>query len=365
MSSIPRYSFWSVLLRDRYWQLAVLLTLIVWVGISLCELPLRDGDGEYTSYPYGLLTGLENSALDLLFQLRDVRHPDLRARGQREPITIIEIDEASIKLSNVRLQKWPRDWYAQLIDRANEGGAAVVGLDTFLSEQGGPSAEDNLGDQKLSESIAAGDVVLAMKSASGGSDEIIPLTMFADKAYAAGLVDVPKDSDGFVRSFLLFHLRPNQDPQYSFATHVAEGYLAAISPKDVQPPLLHVAANGRVSLKDRAIPLRTDEFMQLDFRGRSPAFRRVSAGDILFNKNAQVATDAFKDRIVLIGAANVDAPDLFETPFYEPTALARVLDRTLPISPKRTPGVELQATAIATLLFGRSPARLRDRKSVV
>ena len=62
---------------------------------------------------------------------------------------------------------------------------------------------------------------------------------------------------------------------------------------------------------------------------------------------------------MLIGAANIDAPDLFATPFYEPMALARLLDRNLPNIPKRTPGVELHATAIATLLFGNTPTRPR------
>src|SRR6185436_4371800 len=93
--------------------------------------------------------------------------------------------------------------------------------------------------------------------------------------------------------------------------------------------------------------------LQLDFRGRSPAFRRVSAGEILFNPQAKIPDDLFRDRIVLIGAANIDAPDLFPTPFYEPLALARVLDRNLPNIPRRTPGVELHATSVATLLFGK------------
>ena len=124
--------------------------------------PSKDADGSFASHPYGLTTGLENHALDLFFQLRDARHPNLRQRGLAEPITLIEIDEASIKASNVRLQKWPRDWYARLIDRASEGGAGVIGLDTFLSEEGGVSGEDKAADQKLAKSIAdAGNVVIA------------------------------------------------------------------------------------------------------------------------------------------------------------------------------------------------------------
>src|SRR6267378_323673 len=131
ISASRKNSFVSSLLRRRYWVLAMLLTLAVWAGISLAMRPSLDSGGSYASYPYGLTTGLENHALDLLFQLRDTRHANLRQRGLSEPITIVEIDEASIKASNVRLQKWQRDWYARLIDRASVGGASVIGLDTF------------------------------------------------------------------------------------------------------------------------------------------------------------------------------------------------------------------------------------------
>jgi adenylate cyclase len=344
------------LLRRWYWALAIVLTLAIWVGLSLAMRPLRDSDGSKASYPYGLMTGLENRALDLLFQLRDVRRPNLRTRGLAEPITIIEIDEASIKASNVRLQKWPREWYARLIDRASEGGASVIGLDTFLSEAGGVSPEDKVADQKLVNSInEAGNVVIAMKTAAGGFEEIKPLPMF--EPYAIGFVDLPLDHDGFVRSSQLFQARPGQDTKISFATRLAEGYLAATSPENAPPQYLKPGTDQTVRLGERVIPLRNDLNMQLDFRARSPAFRRVSAGDLLFNQQAQIPEDLFRDRIVIIGASNIDAPDLFPTPFYEPNALARLFDRGLSNIPKRTPGVELHATIAATMLSGKMLTR--------
>lgn len=360
ISANRKTSFVSSLLHRWYWALAIVLTLAIWAGLSLALLPLRDSDRSNASYPYGLMTGLENRALDLFFQLRDVRHPDLRRRGLSEPITIIEIDEASIKASNVRLQKWPRDWYARLIDRASEGGASVIGLDTFLSEEGGVTIEDKAADQKLVKSIAdAGNVVIAMKTAAGGFEEIKPLPVFAEAAYATGFVDLPLDPDGFVRSSQLFQARPGEDTKISFATRLAEGYLAASSAKDAAPEYLKPGADGNVRLGERVIRLRNDGNLQLDFRARAPAFRRVSAGDILFNKQAQIPDDLFRDRVVIIGASNIDAPDLFPTPFYEPNALARLFDRSLPNIPKRTPGVEVHATAAATMLYGKMLTRPR------
>ena len=347
-------SFLSLLLGRRYWLLATLLTVAVWAGLSLAMRPLPDADGSYASRPYGLTTGLENQALDLLFQLRDARHPALRQRGSGEPITIIEIDDATIKASRVRIQKWPRDLYARLIDRAVAGGATVIGLDVFLSEEGGAAAEDKAADQKLVKSIQeAGNVVVAMKTSGGGFEELKPLPEFAEAAYATGFVDLPLDNDGFMRSSQLVLLK---DEQLSFATRLAEGHLTALAAEGAAPTVLRMAPDGITRLGERVIRLRNDQNLQLDFRGRSPAFRRVSAADILFSQT-QVPDDLFRDRIVLIGASNIDAPDLFPTPFYEYSALARLLDRNLSTAPQRTPGVELHANAVATLLFGKSLIR--------
>lgn len=352
-----QYSLVYILLRRRYWLAAALITLVVWAGVSLAMRPLKDASGSYASYPYGLTTGVDNDALDLLFQLRDARNPQLRTRGEREPITIIEIDDATIKASGVRIQKWPRDLYARLVDSASQGGAAVIGLDVFLSEAGGAAAEDKVADEKLAKSIAeAGNVVLAMKTSAGGFEELQPLPMFADAAYTVGFVDLPLDSDGFVRNTQLVIPGKQAEAKFSFATRLVEGYLAATAAEGAAPQYLEPGANGNFRLGERAIVLRNDGNLQLDFRGRSPAFRRVAAADVLFKPSALPA-DLFRDRIVIIGASNIDAPDLFATPHYEYSALPRGLDRSLPAAPKRMPGAEIHANAIATLLFGKMLAR--------
>src|SRR6185436_19679959 len=80
---------------------------------------------------------------------------------------------------------------------------------------------------------------------------------------------------------------------------------------------------------------------------------------ILFNQNGKVPEDLFRDRIVLIGAATIDAPDLLSTSFYEPSSLPLLLDRSISSAPARTTGVEIHATTVATMLFGQSPVRPR------
>ena len=168
---------------------------------------------------------------------------------------------------------------------------------------------------------------------------------------------MPLDADGFVRSVSLT-ISSNNEVALSFATRLAEGYLASRTPEGQDPPVLQPVSEGMNVLGERHLPLRRDRNLQLDFRSRSPVFRTVSAGDILFNEKA-LSPDLFRDRIVIVGAANIDAPDLFYTPFYEASALSRLLDRKLSTDPIRTPGAELHATSAATMLFGETPTRPR------
>jgi adenylate cyclase len=367
MFSFPRFSFAPYLLRRWYWALAVLLTALVWAAAALALRPVADRDGSYTTRPQGFMTGMEDDALALLFQLRNARHKDVSARGLSEPITLVEVDEAAIRASNVRLQRWPRSFYARLIDRASAAGANTIGLDIYLSEAGGISEIDKSTDEDLARSIEnAGNVVLVEKLSAGGSDAITPLPQFSDPAWAVGFADFPHESEGSILTAQLSHVRTNPDgttdQRFSFAARLAQGFTEQ---------LLDAPPGGEaVKLGERTIPLRRDGNVQIDFRGRAPAFRRVSAKDILCEDFKRVsapalscddarppADDLFKDRIVIIGATNNDAPDLFTTPFFEPATfpnqpLLKLFDRGIQTAPKLMPGIEVHANVAATLLDG-------------
>ncbi|MFN2479923.1 MAG: CHASE2 domain-containing protein [Pyrinomonadaceae bacterium] len=374
MFSFPRFSFASYLLRRWYWALAVALTAFVWAATALALLPVADRDGTYTTRPQGFMTGMEDDALALLFQLRNARHADARARGLSEPITLVEVDEAAIRASNVRLQRWPRSFYARLIDRASAGGANTIGLDVYLSEAGGISESDKSTDEDLARSIEnAGNVVLVEKLPAGGSDAITPLAQFRDPAWAVGFADFPHESEGSILTAQLSRARPKPDGstdlRFSFADLLAQG----LTGEPIEAP----PGGEFVKLGARTIPLRRDGNLQIDFRARSPAFRSVSAKDILCEDFRRVSApdlscedarapsdDLFKDRIVIIGATNNDAPDLFTTPFFQPATfpnqpLLKLFDRGLQTAPKLMPGIEVHANVAATMLAGKYLTRPR------
>jgi len=364
--AFTRYkSFSSYALCHRYWLLSTILTLLVWGGLAYWLRPQRELDGSFATYPYGLGSSLENRALDQLFLLRDALHASKRIRGQYEPITIIEIDEGTIRESGVRLQKWRRDWYARLIERASLGGASVIGLDIMLSEEGGTSPEDKAYDQQLIDTIAqAGNVVIVSTLPTGGFEGAQPLRVFREAAYAVGFANFPLDTDKTVRSTQLTYSPPNEETELSFAARLAEGYLASQTPPGQAPPFLKSVSAEANILGSRLLPLRKDGNLQLDFRTYSPGFRRISAHQILSDKEAAISEELFRDRIVMIGASNIDAPDLFPTPFFQPSALARLFEKNLP-NAARVPGVEIHATAVATLLFGDSIRRMSYRWQIM
>lgn len=350
--------------------------------------PLRDADGSFATRPYGLTTSIENQAIDLLFQLRDVRHPERRMRGLQEPITIIGIDEESVRAAGLRAQNYPRSNYARLIDRAGDGGASVIGLDLLLVGNSGSNPADQTQDQALIDSIKrAGNVVLAEKTASGGTPALGPATMFADAAWANGFIDLPLDSDGLLRSAAI-HLNKDdsEESALSFAARLVEGYryaqlfekhfaeLKARGATDdqaqteattiaEQEAVLKQTPDGKLLCGNRVLPLRNDGFLQLDFRSRPTAFRYLSAAQVL-DGNSLDDSDPFRNRIVLIAQTSVAGADYFATPFFEPSLPARLLDRSLPHRPARTSGIEIHATAIATMLNGDSPWRPRYSRQI-
>ena len=123
------------------------------------------------------------------------------AKGElSQPITLIAINEESMAAMKQRLP-WPRKLYAQMIERAAAGGAAVIALDIVFFEPSDP--ED---DVALARAIAkAGNVVLASSfqydenSALRMWKRVDPIPPLMDAGAIAGLARVPFDPDQFVR----------------------------------------------------------------------------------------------------------------------------------------------------------------------
>jgi adenylate cyclase len=95
----------------------------------------------------------------------------------------------------------------------------------------------------------------------------------------------------------------------------------------------------RLTLKGRSIATDIDHVLPIAYYGRRGTIRTISAAAV---QSGEIPPNAFRDRIVVIGATVTGGGDFFSTPF-DPVM----------------PGVEVIATAIAHLMLG--DGILRDR----
>jgi adenylate cyclase len=281
----------------------------------------------------GFLDRIESITIDIRTLVRGVRvPPDL--------VTIIEIDDAVVKQRGV--YPLARTDLARMVDAVARLEPKVIAVDLLLVDN---SAED--ADEALARSLAAHPCVIAAaaifpeasQSIPADNDEdplvrlpraerfLLPLNKFADHAQI-GVVNVATDRTGTPRSIpMLF--RTDDRVELSFPLRVAS--LAIGKEPTIEP--------NRLVLDQRVVPTDLDHALPITFYGPRRTIRTLSAASVLAG---DVAPDAIRNRIVVIGSTVAGGADFFSSPF-EPLL----------------PGVEVISTAITHLMAGDGP--LRDR----
>jgi adenylate cyclase len=284
------------------------------------RLALMAGVGLLLAYllsSLGIVERLELATYDLAFRLRGTHPADA-------PIVIVAINDESFSVLNQNLRTWPRAEYARLIDAIAAGGPAVIGVDVAWTHAGADAG----GDEALARSLKrAGAVILAsliehQEGLGYAYDHYVaPVEVLAEAATGVGLVNVALDADGVVRRVILHRLHNDVwYPAFGYAIVQAYRELPAFSSTDGAPELL------------------------INFRGGPHTFPSVPMYQVL---NGQVPAEFFAGQIVLIGFTTLLEQDLHVTPFNRAGL---------------TPGVEVHANVIATLLnddpIQRTPAWL-------
>ncbi len=276
-----------------------------------------------------------------------------------DDIVIVTIDEGSI--AELGTWPWPRSYHARVIENLAEADAKLIGVDMILSTLSSADAqleaaadqpldwepEPSADDLALAEAIAkAGNVVLAIAIAESHAQhgemaaEIaqadFPHWRFEEVAYGLGVVNMPKDLDGWVRRCWL--TRSYQDERLSTMPLLLAAEFKGI---DHTTQATEVARAARV---DSAY-LHGDSFA-IAYRGRPGiGFTRMPYWQALRGQfdAAQVA-----GKIVLIGATDPALQDLYDTPLslgLEPSGSNE--------TGRQMPGVEVMASAMDTILTGR------------
>jgi putative nucleotidyltransferase with HDIG domain len=274
-------------------------------------------------YLLGFFEKPELITIDFRYQFIDSSpHPE---------ILLVVIDQKSLK-EFVRWP-WPRHYYADLIQDLKSWGAKLTVLDMDFS-----SSSEVSEDRKLVEAAsAAGNVVLStfhedtilhrvFKSKSAN----LPFPELSSAAAGIGSILFPVDVDGAMRRAYVEDEIQGK-PVLGLAMEVARQYLDL--PRD------EVGWNGshQFRLGKQTLPIQADGSFYINYVGGPQSFQTLSFADV-FQK--RIDPLVFRNKIVMIGATAMELKDIWKTPLG------------------LTPGVEIHANALQTLLSGQTIYRI-------
>jgi len=270
----------------------------------------------------GLTTPLERIELslrDTLLRLRGVRPPN-------EQIVIVAIDDFSFNWTGYQWP-WPRRYMAEIVDWLDEAGARIVGMDIFLFEPDSDPAGDAALAAALERAPASVAVAQIFEDPAQNTTTLkLPLPVYRDVLDRMGVTIVFRDEDAIVRGVRAYQTYGDQ-VYYNWAFEVAALALGVEPPSDAR-------SNG-LTFNGQAIPLNNGVYL-VDYAGPSGTYPTYSAARLLLG---DIPPETFQDKIVLIGATTMTLQDIYPTPFS---------------ASEQTPGVEIVANAIGSILSGRS-----------
>lgn len=280
---------------------------------------------------------IESAVLAGFFERSEARLYDtwFRLRGALNPgeqIVIVAIDEESI--NRIGPLPWPRSIHARLLDRLQQ--ARAVGFDIVFA---GSTTVQN--DKALADAVEKhGRVILAGEFAfeKGKAGQTLqyftgPETSIAARGAAVGFANVPTELDGVVRRITLADVN-SKAPFPAFGLAVALSSIERNPAIEVQP--------GLISAGGSEIPIDGLNRAMPEFWGPGGTFETVRYADVL---DGQIEANAFRNKIVLVGATAASLHDQKPTPF---TTTNLILSGNIP-----TPGVEIHASVVNSYLQDR------------
>jgi adenylate cyclase len=279
----------------------------------------------------GLLKGvstplekLELSARDTLFQLRG-------KRPAAEEIVIVAVDDDSLNWLGERWP-WSRARIATIVDWIAEAGARVIALDFTLFDPAEDPEEDQAllaALEKANASVTVNQVVRTDFSISVAR----PINIYLNTLDGFGITEVARDDDSIVRGIVAYK-NTTQGVFYNWAFEIARLYLGTDPPTNPQ--------SNALAFNNQNIPLVQGNILLVNYAGPAYTYHNPKS----YNKGPYSAAfiplgdyspEIFRDKIVIIGATSETLQDLYPTPFSATTL---------------TPGVEIIANAVATLISG-------------
>jgi adenylate cyclase len=281
------------------------------------------------------------------FKLVDLKAQDahfvLRGPLPTKNIVLVEIDDKTRSKFPELLSFW-HPYYADVMRAGAAGGARVMVVDVAFGTNVGkydPAADSTLAGA-FSEVVSQMPIVCAFVPApleqQQNPDFVVPLNMLSSAFGLAAFPNLTADGDDFVRQQVLF-----EDPKpgvpfelltRGMALRAAEKFIG----KDAE------LKDGKLWLNGREVPMSATRDLTINYAGPADTFPRISMYDIVHayrEKNFKQLQTWLKGKALLMGTDDIG--DRRATPFY--TAFTGSGKWT-------TPGVEVHANALRTLLEG-------------
>lgn len=257
--------------------------------------------------------------------------------GSTEPpkdIALVYLDEASlVDLEQPIAQPLDRRIHAGMVQRLDDAGARMIIFD-ILFHDAKPAQDAMLAEAMRAhgQTVLIGEYVLNRSETAERESLLLAAADLRRAAVGSGLSTVPLESDGVIR-------RVPRSVETPFGTRPTLSEFVRgveLGETEAEPGLLH-------------------------YYGPSGTFPGYSYSGVL--RDVGVPEDAFRDKIVLIGAKQSAGlfgagKDTFSTPY---TRIPVYNDQSGQWERALTPGVEIQATAIANLLQGQQVTSLGDK----
>lgn len=240
-------------------------------------------------------------------------------------IVIAAIDEKSIKHFG-RWESWSRTIFSEVIKKISKMRPAVIAIDVLYTEK---SKNDKLLVDACKNSVSVGSMafkienidkniieipdnlkkfayqnVLKMENLLVGGEPLLPFDELLNCLSGVGFINMLPDDDGVLRRELAGILYGN-DVLKPLSIETYRIY-KKISEEDI----LFVSGQS-IFIQNQKIPLDRYSMFLIDYAGGSGVFPIFSLYDIY---NDLISEDAFKDKIVLVGATALGLYDMRITP---------------------------------------------------
>jgi len=254
------------------------------------------------------ISGLFSRVDNLIFDIGQKSH----LTAAPSDIVIVAIDENS--LSQLGRWPWSRQVHAALIQRLKSENTRAIGLDVIFSEsdQLNPGADIALAESIKQAKNVVLPVLLETTRVNGQLIETLPLPVLAENAADLGRVHAVLDEDGIARSVYLFEGIGAPVWQH-FSQAVLNVALKQPSKNQFQAPNIQQDSQQDFQHLDLTsnFSLKRQQQKRVSFRGPPGHFATISYAQVL---NGEFEKDAFKNKIVLIGATASGMNDLLATP---------------------------------------------------